>query len=303
MEVDLAGAPEQLNAFATMAWAWALSFLPRLAAALAILVVGFFAAGWVFRLVRRLSARTTRIDATIQPILATVARYAVLILVLIAALGQLGVQTASLLTVLGAAGLAIGLALQGTLQNIAAGIMLIYLRPFRVGDYIETPTVSGTVKEIGLFVTHLDTGDGLFFFAPNSEIWNKPLKNHSRNPRRLMTIKIGVAYDSDLAEARRVLVEMAVSDSRILADPAPHAYVDTYGENAVTIALQAWAPTNVYWDVNRKLTGDAKSRLEAAGLKIPFPPRMVQIASGSAEGAGPRSGGVTPKSADAPPTS
>jgi small conductance mechanosensitive channel len=200
--MDLAAAPDQLNAVAAIVWAWALTFLPRVAAALAILVVGFFAAGWVVRLIRRLAARTTRIDATIEPILATVARYAVLILFLIAALGQLGVQTASLLAVLGAAGLAIGLALQRTLQNIAAGIMLIYLRPFHVGDYIETPTVSGTVREIGLFVTHLDTGDGLFFFAPNSEIWNKPLKNHTRNPRRLMTIKIGIGYRSD--PARRI---------------------------------------------------------------------------------------------------
>jgi small conductance mechanosensitive channel len=281
-----------------MVWAWALTFLPRVAAAFAIVIVGFFAAGWVVRLIRRLAARTTRIDATIEPILATVARYAVLILFLIAALGQLGVQTASLLAVLGAAGLAIGLALQGTLQNIAAGIMLIYLRPFHVGDYIETPTVSGTVREIGLFVTHLDTGDGLFFFAPNSEIWNKPLKNHTRNPRRLMTIKIGIGYRSDPAEARRVLMDMAASDGRILKEPAPNAYVDAYGENAITIALQAWAPTNLYWDAHRQMTGDAKTRLESAGIEIPFPPRIVQVVSGSADDAGPRSGGGNTKRAE-----
>jgi small conductance mechanosensitive channel len=135
----------------------------------------------------------------------------------------------------------------------------------------------------------------LFFFAPNSEIWNKPLKNHSRNPRRLMTIKIGIGYRSDPAEARRVLLEMAASDERILAEPAPNAYVDAYGENAVTIALQAWAPTNVYWDAHRQMTGDAKSRLEAAGIEIPFPPRIVQVVSGSAEDAGPRSSGANPE--------
>src|SRR5687768_15168420 len=179
MDIDLSQAPDQLSALAAMVWAWALAFLPRLAAALVIVAVGFFAAGWAVRLIERLAQRTSRLDPTVLPVFTAAARYAVLILFLIAALGQLGVQTASLLAVLGAAGLAIGLALQGTLQNIAAGIMLIYLRPFHVGDYIETPTVAGTVKEIGLFATHLDTGDGLFFFAPNSEIWNKPLKNHS----------------------------------------------------------------------------------------------------------------------------
>ena len=276
--MDFSQAPEQLSAFAAMAWAWALTFLPRLAAALAIVVVGIMAAGWAVRLITRIAERTSQIDPTIRPVLASVARYAVLILFLVAALGQLGVQTASLLAVLGAAGLAIGLALQGTLQNIAAGIMLIYLRPFHVGDYIETPTVSGMVKEIGLFATHLDTGDGLFFFAPNSEIWNKPLKNHSRNPRRLMTVKIGVGYGSDLAKARRVLLQMAGEDSRILTDPAPTAFVENYGESAVTVTLQAWAATSVFWDTQRTMVEEAKRRLEAGGIESPFPQRMVHLA-------------------------
>ena len=278
--MDFSQAPEQLSAFAAMAWAWALTFLPRLAAALAIVVVGLMAAGWAVRLITRIAERTSQIDPTIRPVLASVARYAVLILFLVAALGQLGVQTASLLAVLGAAGLAIGLALQGTLQNIAAGIMLIYLRPFHVGDYIETPTVSGTVKEIGLFATHLDTGDGLFFFAPNSEIWNKPLKNHSRNPRRLMTIKIGVGYGSDLAKARGVLLDMAGEDSRVLTDPAPTAFVESYGESAVTVTLQAWAATSVFWDTQRAMVEEAKRQLEAAGIEIPFPQRIIHLASG-----------------------
>src|SRR5688500_12445793 len=157
MDVNLAVTPDQLSALAAMVWAWSLAFLPRLGAALVILIVGVLLAGWAAGLVRRTVPRSSYIDVTAEPILATAARYAVLILVLVAVLGQLGVQTASLLAVLGAAGLAIGLALQGTLQNIAAGIMLIYLRPFRVGDYIETAAVAGTVREIGLFVTYLET--------------------------------------------------------------------------------------------------------------------------------------------------
>ena len=275
--MELTDAPQELGAAAAMVWAWTLTFLPRLGAALLILVAGLLLAGWGARIVRGIAGRAPHIDETVKPILATVVRYAVLILALIAALGQLGVQTASLLAVLGAAGLAIGLALQGTLQNIAAGIMLIYLRPFRVGDYIETPTVAGKVQEIGLFATHLETGDGLFFFAPNSEIWNKPLKNHTRNPRRLMSIQIGISYGSDAAEARRVLLDMAASDPRILSDPAPNAFVDKYDENAILVTLQAWAPNSVFWDAQRAMTEEARRRLQAAGIEIPFPQRIVVV--------------------------
>jgi small conductance mechanosensitive channel len=277
MELDLAEAPEQLGTFATMAWAWALAFLPRLGTALLILVAGIVLSGWASRFVRAAVGRVRHIDPIIEPMLGTAARYAVLLLFLVAALGQLGVQTASLLAVLGAAGLAIGLALQGTLQNIAAGIMLIYLRPFRVGDYIETPTVAGNIKEIGLFATEMETGEGLYYFVPNSEIWNKPLKNHSRNSRRMMTIQIGIAYDADPAEARRILLDMAASDPRVLTEPAPYVYVENYGDSAVVVTFRAWAPTGIFWDVQRAMTEEAKRRLEAAGIDIPFPQRIVHV--------------------------
>ena len=281
--MDIAAAPEQLNAMAALAWAWALAFLPRFAAAVLILVIGFMVAGWASRAVDRLAVRSGRVDATVQPILGTVVRYAILILVLIAALGQLGVQTASLLAVLGAAGLAIGLALQGTRQNSAAGIMLIYLRPFRAGDYIETAAVAGSVQEIGLFVTQLETAEGLFFFVPNSALWNTPLKNFSRNPRRLMTILIGISYETDPAEARRVLLKMASEDPRILPDPPPQVSVEKYGDGAITVALRAWAPSSVFVEAQRTMTEDAKQRLQAAGIEIAFPQRVVQVVAQPAD--------------------
>src|SRR5205085_9854665 len=140
------------------------------------------------------------IYATLEPIDATGVLYAILIVVYTAALGQLGLQTTSLLTVLGSAGLAIGLALQGTLTNIAAGIMLLYLRPFRAGDTIETPLVTGKVREIGLFATNMETLDGLYYFVPNSALWNVPLKNQTRNTRRLVTLTLSVSYSADLGE-------------------------------------------------------------------------------------------------------
>src|SRR6185295_12583996 len=175
MDLNLAQAPMQLDTFATMVWAWGTAFLPRLGVAVLILIVGFAIARWASRLARLTIGRSRHIDSTLEPIAATGVRYAILIVVFIAALGQLGVQTTSLLTVLGAAGLAIGLALQGTLANIAAGIMLLYLRPFRAGDTIETPLIIGKVREIGLFATNMETLDGLFYFVPNSALWNVPL--------------------------------------------------------------------------------------------------------------------------------
>src|SRR5688572_20214590 len=226
--MDLTDAPQELGAAAAMVWAWALTFLPRLGAALLIIVAGVVLARWASQLVRGVLGRTSYIDTLVEPILATAVRYAVLLLFLVAALGQLGVQTASLLAVLGAAGLAIGLALQGTLQNIAAGIMLLYLRPFRIGDTIETPAVMGKLEQSGLFVTHLQTLDGLFYFVPNSALWNVPLKNHTRNPRRQISVQLRVGYDADLGEVRRILTDMAGADERVLADPPPQVFVDSY---------------------------------------------------------------------------
>lgn len=267
--MTLTDAPDQLGALAAMAWAWMLAFLPRLAAALILLAVGLLLAGWAARAVTRLAARSGRVDATIWPVLGAVARYAVIILVIVAALGQLGVQTASVLAVLGAAGLAIGLALQGTLANIAAGIMLLWLRPFRVGDYVESPNVAGTVREIGLFVCHLDTGDGLFLFVPNAEMWNKPLKNHSRNPRRLVSLDFVLPRQTDIDLARRLLVEAARADGRAVADPPPEAAVAQLGETTVTVTLHAWVPSGVHRDAQSALLEAAQKRLRQAGLEGP----------------------------------
>jgi len=270
MDIDLAEAPGQLGAAATMIWAWGLAFLPRFGAALLLLIVGLILAGWASRLVRRLLTRTRHVDDTVIPVIGTAIRYAILIVVLVAFLGQLGIQTTSLLAVLGAAGLAIGLALQGTLSNIAAGLMLLYLRPFRVGDYIETATVSGAVKEIGLFATCLESSEGIFVFAPNSEIWNKPLRNQSRNPRRMISLQISASYDADPAEVRRVLLEMAASESRLLTPPEPQVYVDSYREDRVVYSFRAWAPTFYFAEVQRALMEAMKQRLQEAGIKIPM---------------------------------
>jgi small conductance mechanosensitive channel len=176
--------------YSAIAWTWSAAFLPRLITTVLLLLVGFWLAGRVARYLRLVLARSNRIDPTIQPILSAITRYTILVFVFVAALSQVGVQTASLFAVLGAAGLAVGLALQGTLTNIAAGIMLLWLRPFQVNDYIEVPAsnISGTVKEIGLFVCQLETPDGITIIAPNSAIWNNALRNHNRTTGRLISL-------------------------------------------------------------------------------------------------------------------
>lgn len=182
-------------------------FLPSLLSGLLILLIGLFLAGWLSGAVGRALGRSIRLDQTMRAPIVAIVKYLVVIMTLIIALGQMGVQMTSLLAVLGAAGLAVGLALQGTLTNIAAGIMLLWLRPFRVGDYIETGAYSGTVREIGLFAAHLETFDGLFVFAPNSTLWNVWLRNHSRAAARTVAWTVTLPRSTPFEDARSLLQE------------------------------------------------------------------------------------------------
>ena len=177
--------------------------------AIILVVVGYVIAGLVERGIRRALNGIRGFDATLSQFFSTIARYAVLALVLVMVLGQFGVQTASIIAAIGAIGLAIGLALQGTLQNIAAGIMLLVLRPFRVGEYVQVGEVAGTVEDIGLFASRLRTADGVYLLAPNSTLWNQPVLNFSRNAARRTDIKIGIGYEDDIALALQTLLDLA----------------------------------------------------------------------------------------------
>jgi small conductance mechanosensitive channel len=276
MMQDLATAPEKLGAFAAMAWAWAVEFLPRLASAAILLILGLLVARWVGRLIASFSIHNLKFDETIRPVIAAAVRYGISIIVIIAALGQLGVQTASILAVLGAAGLAIGLALQGTLSNIAAGLMLLWLRPFRVGEYIETASVAGVVREIGLFATTLDTFDGLYRFVPNSQIWNTPLVNHSRNRGRMSTFTLGIPLAADVGKAEAIAREVLDKEERILDDPAPEVFIDQMTDNLVFLGIRAWLPSRLFWSTQRDLAATLRARLDEAGITVQ---RMVRPAS------------------------
>ena len=290
MDVNLTDATGQLASIWAVLWAWTLAFLPRFGAAILLLFVGFLAASWAARAARRLLTASHRVDRTVAPILATALRYAILIVVVVAALGQLGVQTTSLLAVLGAAGLAIGLALQGTLSNIAAGLMLLWLRPFDVGDYIEGDGVAGTVRELGLFNTQLNTWDGIYKVVPNSQLWNSTITNYTRNPTRLVLIEFGIAYEDDVATGRRVLREMAEEHPNVLKEPPPAVVPLSLGDSAVVLQLRAWAPNPQFWNTQWDLTEAGKKRLEAAGITIPFPQRVVHVIGASADSPAARLG-------------
>jgi small conductance mechanosensitive channel len=260
-----------------VAWIWTAAFLPRFVAAILILVVGSIIARWLSRAIFNVAGRSAHIDMTVRPVLAAMVRYSVLILVFIAALSQIGVQTASLFAVLGAAGLAIGLALQGTLSNIAAGLMLLWLRPFRVGDFIEVNGMAGTVREIGLFVCNLETFDGLFLFAPNSTIWNQALRNHTRNAGRLVSVDITVPAKADVGRMRDILLAMAKRDQRILKTPQPRVFVESLTGAGLLLNMRLWAKHENIGELQRVIVEAAKTELESAGIETLQPQQVVRV--------------------------
>ncbi|MDD9908201.1 MAG: mechanosensitive ion channel [Ahrensia sp.] len=243
--------------------------------AIILIFVGFFLAGIVSRGVRRSLQRLRHVDITLASFLSNIVKYAIWILVFVMVLGQFGVQTTSIIAVLGAAGLAIGLALQGTLANIAAGIMLLILRPFRVGEYIDANGITGTVEEIGLFTTELKMVDGLFVMAPNNQLWNSSIVNYSRHPTRRFEIIVGIDYDDSMQEARNILMDMATSDERVLDNPAPQTFVANLGDSSVDVGLRVWTKTSNYLALSWDLTEAAKQRFDENGITIPYPRREL----------------------------
>jgi small conductance mechanosensitive channel len=275
--MDLQTLGTYLTNLAQQLAAWAPVALPHAASAVLILLAGWWLAGRAERAILGVLDHQVRIDQTLRGVAASLVRYTILALVAVAVLGQLGVQTTSMLAALGAIGLAIGLALQGTLANVAAGIMLLWLRPFKVGDYIEANGVAGTLKEAGIFACQIHTADGIFQFVPNSELWNKRVMNYSRLPTRMVDLRFGIAYGDPIETARGVLLRIAAADARVHKDPPPEVFVDQLGDSAVVLGLRAWTGTPDYWAVRCALTEQGKLGLEKAGLTIPFPQRDVRV--------------------------
>lgn len=245
--------------------------------AIVILIVGWIVAGWARRSVLRALDRAPRVDNTLKPFFANTLRYIILILVLVAVLAQFGIQTASIIAMLGAAGLAIGFALQGTLQNIAAGIMLLFLRPFRAGEYIDAEGLGGTVDEIGLFTTKMRTADGVYIEVPNSMLWNRAITNYNRLPTRRLDVPVGIGYSDDIGKAQAALMDVVKHDSRVHADPAPQVMVTQLADSSINLNVRVWTATGDYWALRFDLTKAVKERLDAEGISIPFPQRVMHV--------------------------
>lgn len=241
------------------------------AGAIIILCVGWIVAGILQRWTVASLSSVRGLDQTIARFFGGVIRYGILAIVLVMVLGQFGVQTASILAALGAIGLAIGLALQGTLQNIAAGIMLLVLRPFRVGEYISAGDVVGTVEEIGLFTTELKTYDGLYVMAPNSTLWNTPVTNFSRLKSRMHDFKVGIGYDDDIEAAFSIIKDVITAQEGVQSSPPPAYFVDELGDSAVVICCRYWITNDNYTNVVRTTTKTIKERFDEAGISIPYP--------------------------------
>ena len=252
--------------------------------ALVLLIVGWIVAGWARSMTLRLMGRTERLDKTIRPLIANGVKYTILAFVLVAVLAKFGVQTTSLIAALGALGLAIGLSLQGTLSNVAAGVMLLILRPFHVGEYIDADGTAGTVEEIGLFTSRLCTFDGVFLSVPNSQLWGRPIKNYTRNPTRRIDVPVGIAYDDDIGVASDALMAVLTGDERIQGDPAPQVMVTSLGDSSVNLNMRCWVKKEDYWGTLFDLNRRGKEAVEAAGCTIPFPQRDVHIIGESQSG-------------------
>jgi small conductance mechanosensitive channel len=255
---------------------WVALYGLKVIAAVAILVLGRIAAGVVRAIVRRL-LRKGSVDETLVLFLVRFSYIAMMVFVILAALGQLGIQTTSFIAVLGAAGLAIGLALQGSLANFAAGILLIIFRPFNLGDYIEAGGTAGGVEAIGIFSTELKSPDNKKIVVPNAKVIGDNIVNYSAKDQRRIDIVAGVSYSDDLDKVRKVLEGILSEDERILQDPAPTIGVLALADSSVNFAVRPWVKTADYWDVFFSIQEKIKKRFDAEGITIPFPQQDIHI--------------------------
>lgn len=249
--------------------------LPLLAAIL-ILMVGFWVAGLSQRTMTKTMDRTGKIDPTITLFTGSMVKYLVIILTVMAVLDQFGVETTSLVALIGAAGLAIGLALQGTLANVAAGVMLLFFRPFKVGQYIDAGGVSGTVRSISLFTTEFDTGDNVHIIVPNSDIWGSAIKNFSHNDTRRIELNIGIGYGDDIDKAMAVVAKVLGGDKRTRTDPEPLIAVGNLGDSSVDLLIRFWCSSGDFSALKWDMTKAIKEAFDREGISIPYPHRVVQ---------------------------
>ncbi|MEM7542392.1 MAG: mechanosensitive ion channel domain-containing protein [Pseudomonadota bacterium] len=253
-----------------------MTFIQNLVVAAVIFFVGRMAAGWVAGLCRRMM-ETRGADPILVSFLGSTIHFGVLAFVVIAALGQLGIQTTSVVAILGAAGLAIALAFQGSLSNLAAGALLVTFRPFKVGDFIEAGGTTGIVEEIQMFTTQIRTGDNKTVIVPNAGVASGNIVNYSTKPTRRIDLVFGVGYEADLDKVRSNIEAVLSDDERVLKDPEPTIGIVELGDNSVNFAVRPWVKSEDYWPTYFALQENMKKRFDSEGISIPYPQREVHL--------------------------
>lgn len=248
----------------------------KIVAAIVIFVFGKWIAGFLKKLAVKLMTKSN-VEATLVSFLGHVIYVALLTFVILAALGQLGIQTTSFIAVIGAAGLAVGLALQGSLSNFAAGVLMIIFRPFKVGDVIEGAGVLGTVEEIQIFTTMLRTPDNRAIIIPNSKLTSDNIINYTAKASRRIDFVFGVSYSDDIDKVKAVISDVLSQDNRILSDPSPTIGLLAMADSSINFAVRPWVKPSDYWDVYFNINEKMKKRFDAEGITIPFPQRDVHI--------------------------
>ena len=277
MNIDL----EQLN---QLIMSYGADFGVKILAAIATFVVGRIIVRILMSGVNRIMEKT-EFDELLERFVATIIRALLNIFVILATLQVLGFELTSVIAVLGAASLAVGLALQGSLSNFAAGVLIIMFRPYRNGDYIEAAGEGGSVEEVTMFNTILCTPDNRKIILPNSNVTSGSIINYSSHPTRRIDLTIGVGYGDDLKKTTQVLEDIIAADERILADPAPTVAVAELADSSVNFVVRPWVKTSDYWPTRFDLTQRIKERLDEEGISIPFPQRDLHIVTGGSEAA------------------
>ena len=244
--------------------------------ALIVLVIGWFLAGFVSSLVKRRIVAHERIDDTIGGFAASLVRWLVLLITVIAVLQLFGIEATSLVAVLGAGTLAVGLALQGTLSDIAAGVMLVIFRPYKIGQFVSIGGTSGTVKDLNIFVTELVTPDNVQIIMPNGQAWGAVITNFSAHATRRLDLTFGIDYGDDADKAIQIILDVATADDRIQKDPEPWVRVTNLGDSSVDLGVRLWCTAGDYWELKFHMLKAVKEAFDAGGISIPYP-HQVEI--------------------------
>lgn len=263
--------------YSELAVGLAMTYGLNILGAILILIIGWAIAGWTKRFVTKVLNKSKKIDDTLTSFLSTAMRYIILIFTIIAVLGKFGVQTASLIAIIGAASLAIGLALQGTLSNVAAGVMLLIFRPFKIGDFINVAGHGGTVKNLGLFVTELATSDNIQIIIPNSQIWGSSIQNFSAHATRRIDMVIGIGYDDNIDDAIAEIGNVIAADARAMTSPDVAIFVSELADSSVNIVVRVWTERGNYAALKAALTKNIKHRFDEKGISFPYPQHDVHL--------------------------